>query len=119
MSEIELRGDDVNNFRALVRSGRIAASLSQATQGDLDRSVRHRELRRPNGFGDELRAVLSDGHGEWGALTLLRASPGMTKAKEFLREYATKAHHELALLPDVPGRRALWALIDYTVSRHG
>ena len=73
MSEIELGGDDVNSFSGLVRSGRTAASLSEATRGDLDRSVRHRELRRPNGFGDELRAVLSDGHGAWGALTLLRA----------------------------------------------
>ncbi len=53
------------------------------------------------------------------ALTLLRASPGMAKAKEFLQQYAAKAHHELALLPDVAGRRALQALIDYTVSRHG
>jgi DNA-binding CsgD family transcriptional regulator len=73
MSEIELCCDDINNFRALPRSGRTAASLSEATRGDLDRSLRHRELRRPNGFGDELRAVLTDGTGTWGALTLLRA----------------------------------------------
>ena len=53
------------------------------------------------------------------ALTLLRASPGMTKAKDFLKQYAEKAHDELALLPDVAGRHALQALIDYTVSRHG
>ncbi|HEY7007717.1 MAG TPA: helix-turn-helix transcriptional regulator [Jatrophihabitantaceae bacterium] len=72
MSEIELGGDDINNFRTLARSGRMVASLSEATYGDLDRSARHRELRRPNGFGDELRAVLADGTGAWGALTLLR-----------------------------------------------
>ncbi|MGA7053037.1 MAG: nonaprenyl/(2E,6E)-farnesyl/geranylgeranyl diphosphat synthase [Mycobacterium sp.] len=53
------------------------------------------------------------------ALTLLRASPGMTKAKDFLAQCAAKAHDELALLPDVAGRQALRALIDYTVSRHG
>jgi heptaprenyl diphosphate synthase len=53
------------------------------------------------------------------ALTLLRASPGMTKAKDFLAQYAAKAHHELALLPDVAGRHALQALVDYTISRHG
>lgn len=53
------------------------------------------------------------------ALTLLRASPGMAKAKDFLAQHAAKAHHELALLPDVPGRRALQALVDYTISRHG
>jgi DNA-binding CsgD family transcriptional regulator len=72
ISEIEFRRDDFNSFRVLARSERKAASLSEATQGDLDRSLRHREVRRPNGFGDELRAVLTDRTGAWGALTLLR-----------------------------------------------
>ena len=53
------------------------------------------------------------------ALTLLRASPGMAKAKDFLAQYAAKAHHELALLPDVPARHAMQALVHYTISRHG
>ncbi len=53
------------------------------------------------------------------ALMLLRASPGMTKAKDLLAQHAAQACHELDLLPDVPGRRALAALVDYTVSRHG
>jgi geranylgeranyl pyrophosphate synthase len=53
------------------------------------------------------------------ALTLLRASPGMAKAKDFLAEYAAKARRELALLPDVAGRYALEAIVGYTVSRHG
>ena len=53
------------------------------------------------------------------ALTLLRASPGMAKAKHFLADYAAQARQELALLPDVPGRRALETLAGYTVSRHG
>ena len=74
MSEIEFRGEDFNSFDALARSGRRVASLSGATGGHLDRSLRHRELRRPNGFGDELRAVLVSDATTWGALTLLRAS---------------------------------------------
>ncbi|BBX74969.1 geranylgeranyl pyrophosphate synthase [Mycobacterium shinjukuense] len=53
------------------------------------------------------------------ALTLLRASPGMAKAKDVLAQYAAQARHELDLLPDEPGRRALAALVEYTVSRHG
>lgn len=53
------------------------------------------------------------------ALALLRASPGMAKAKHSLQEYAAQAHQELALLPDVPGRHALQTLVDYTISRHG
>jgi DNA-binding CsgD family transcriptional regulator len=72
MTEIELRGQDVNSFGALARSQPRAATLSQATDGDLNRSLRHRELRGPCGFGDELRAALTDGATTWGALTLLR-----------------------------------------------
>jgi heptaprenyl diphosphate synthase len=53
------------------------------------------------------------------ALALLRASPGMAKAKDSLREYAAQARQELAVLPDVPGRYALQTLVDYTISRHG
>jgi DNA-binding CsgD family transcriptional regulator len=72
IAEIEYRDDDVNTFRALARSGRRAASLSETTGGDLDRSLRHREVRAPNGFGDELRAVLASNGSIWGGLTLGR-----------------------------------------------
>src|SRR5262249_49442209 len=72
LTEIELAGEDVNRFDALGRSGPRAAPLRAATAGDLDRSQRHRELRGPSGFGDELRATLVDGGTTWGALTLLR-----------------------------------------------
>jgi heptaprenyl diphosphate synthase len=53
------------------------------------------------------------------ALALLRASDGMVKAKETVRSYAAQARDEIALLPDVAGRRALTSLVDYTVDRHG
>ena len=72
MAAIEVRGGDVNAFSALARAETPAASLSEATGGDLDRSARHRELRAPNGFGDELRSVLAEDGATWGALTLLR-----------------------------------------------
>jgi len=55
LAEIEVREADVNKFTALARAPRPAASLSESTRGDLDRSLRQRELRRPNGLGDELR----------------------------------------------------------------
>jgi DNA-binding CsgD family transcriptional regulator len=42
------------------------------TGGDLDRSLRQRQLRRPNGLGDELRAALVVDSGTWGGITLLR-----------------------------------------------
>lgn len=53
------------------------------------------------------------------ALTLLRASGGITKAKATVQKYAEQAGEELAGLPDVPGRRALASLVDYTINRHG
>lgn len=72
LTEIELGEPDVNKFTALARAPVPAATLSEATGGDLDSSLRQREIRRPSGFADELRAVLTDATGSWGALTLLR-----------------------------------------------
>src|SRR5882757_9847157 len=57
---------------ALARAGRTAASLSDVTAGELDLSRRHREVRRPWGYSDELRIVLSSSTGTWGALTVFR-----------------------------------------------
>ena len=74
LTEIELGEADVNKFAALASRRVPAASLSAATRGELDRSLRQREIRRPNGFADELRAVLTGPTGSWGTLTLLRES---------------------------------------------
>jgi heptaprenyl diphosphate synthase len=80
-------------------------------------------LAEPGPEGARLRELLAgpveDDDAVTEALTLLRASPGMVKAKDFLAQYAAEARHELALLPDVAGRHALEALVDYTISRHG
>jgi DNA-binding CsgD family transcriptional regulator len=83
LTEIELREPDFNKFAALARAHQPAASLSGATAGDLDRSLRQRELRRPSGFADELRTVPSGTTGTWGALTLLREAkrPHFTPAE--------------------------------------
>ena len=68
-AEIEVAEQDFNKFTDLAHAPMPAASLSAATGGELDRSLRHRELRRPNGFGgDELRSAL----GGWGGIVLLR-----------------------------------------------
>jgi DNA-binding CsgD family transcriptional regulator len=74
LKAIEFRGEDVNAFRSLALSDCHVATVSQATGGVLDRSERYREIMGPNGFGDELRAVLVDGQVTWGALALLRSS---------------------------------------------
>jgi DNA-binding NarL/FixJ family response regulator len=73
--EIELGEPDFIKFRTLARQGCAAASLSEATRGDLEQSVRHCDLIRPQGFDDELRVVFSDCAGAWGAVCLLR-EPG-------------------------------------------
>ncbi len=67
LTEIELREPDFNKFTALAREQQPAASLSAVTSGDLERSVRQREIRRPSGFEDELRVVLTGSAGTWGA----------------------------------------------------
>ncbi len=53
------------------------------------------------------------------ALTQLRRSTGMARAKETVAGYAAQARDELANLPAGPGRDALATLVDYTVNRHG
>ncbi|MCK2212817.1 helix-turn-helix transcriptional regulator [Actinomadura sp. ATCC 31491] len=70
--EIELREPDVNKWAALRNAGTAAAGLGEATRGDLDRSLRQRDVRGPGGFADELRVVLATGTGTWGGLTLFR-----------------------------------------------
>ena len=87
LTEIELSGADVNTFAALARADRHAARLSAATDGDLDRSRRHRELRRPHGLGDELRAALVVDGTTWGALTLLRGGSGPTSRRPTPRSW--------------------------------
>jgi DNA-binding CsgD family transcriptional regulator len=70
--EIEVRAPDFNKWTRLARADHPAASLSAVTAGDLDRSLRQREIRRPGGFADELRVVLAGSTGVWGALTVFR-----------------------------------------------
>ena len=79
-------------------------------------------LRETGPAADRLRALLAgemtdDAVAE--ALSLLRASTGIARATETVRDYAARARAELAELPDGPGRHALASLVDYTVNRHG
>ena len=53
LTEIELQEPDYNKIAVLARQRRRAARLSEATGGDLNRSLRQREVRGPSGFGDE------------------------------------------------------------------
>jgi DNA-binding NarL/FixJ family response regulator len=72
LAEIELHESDVNKFSQLAAAGRRAASMSEATGGNLDRSRRYRELMRPEGYGDELRVICADDSGTWGQIVMHR-----------------------------------------------
>jgi hypothetical protein len=75
--EIEVREPDFNTWAQLAQAG----SLSEATVGDLDRSLRQREIRRPGGFSDELRVVLAGSTGTWGQLTVFREAGARTSPR--------------------------------------
>lgn len=63
---------DVNKFASLATSARHVASLDGATGRDRLSSARYRDIMRPLGLGDELRAALVVGSECWGYLCLHR-----------------------------------------------
>jgi heptaprenyl diphosphate synthase len=79
-------------------------------------------LREQGTDADRLRKLLAgpmDDEHVAEALELLRASSGMTEAKDTVARYAAQAREELAGLPAGEGRDALATLVDYTIDRHG
>jgi DNA-binding NarL/FixJ family response regulator len=63
---------DTAQFVDLARSAAPAASLHLSLDGEVIRSARYRELLRPQGYEDELRAVLRTGESTWGLVGLMR-----------------------------------------------
>jgi DNA-binding CsgD family transcriptional regulator len=70
--EDEFLVEDVNQYRDLARAELPAAGLRVTTHDRPARSARYRELLRPSGFEDELRAVMRVDGNAWGAFNLLR-----------------------------------------------
>jgi DNA-binding CsgD family transcriptional regulator len=68
----EYLADDVNKFADLAAAPHPVGVLSQATDGQPQRSLRWQEMLRPNGFDAELRVSFVDGAGCWGSLILVR-----------------------------------------------
>ena len=68
----EFHVPDTHLFIDLARRADPAASLHHSLDGDLIRSARYRALLRPQGYEDELRAVLRTGVNTWGLLGLMR-----------------------------------------------
>jgi DNA-binding CsgD family transcriptional regulator len=69
----ELTAEDFAKFSEIVRLPRPVLSLSKATEGQLERSARHRELYAPGGYRGELRAGFRAGGACWGVGCLTRA----------------------------------------------
>jgi DNA-binding CsgD family transcriptional regulator len=90
----EFLGDDVNKFSSLARDPAGVRTLAQATGGDLDASARHRDIFRPLGLGDELRAALRAGGACWGYLCLHREAGTAFSAEE--AEYVRRLAPALA-----------------------
>ncbi len=93
-----------------LREGVHTLPVLYALQGSGPDADRLREL---------LKGPVEDDEKVAEALALLRESGGIAAAKATVEQYAQAARAELEGLPDVPGRRALASLVDYTVHRHG
>ena len=109
----ELSGHDVNTFPELVRAPGHVRSLDTATRSAWGESPRYRDIMRPVGLGDELRAALVVGGHCWGYLCLHRedGALGFTAAEaDLVRRLAPHIAHALRqavlLHRPVPGRRA-------------
>jgi len=70
--ELEYSGGDFATMTELARRPISAASLSQATRGDLARSPRWTEVLGPVGIGDEATVACRDAGGCWGWLKAYR-----------------------------------------------
>jgi DNA-binding NarL/FixJ family response regulator len=70
--EREFLVEDSLLFRDLARAAAPADTLLRATDDHPARSSRYREFLAPQGYGDELRAVLRVGSSVWGLLNLYR-----------------------------------------------
>ena len=107
---------DVNKWTTLARERLGVRTLAQATDGNPDASPRYRDIFRPLGLGDELRAVLRLGAACWGYVCLHREAGAPFSSREVayvqrlaphlaegIRAGILAASTELADVADAPG----------------
>lgn len=64
--------DDITDMTWLARRKVGAMTLSEATNGRLERALRHREYNVSKGFANELRCAFTQSNELWGGLCLVR-----------------------------------------------
>lgn len=84
LSYNEILDEDFAKFSAITRLPRPVLRLSEATGGELERSLRHRTIYAPGGLDDELRVVFQTGRACWGEGCLSRGEgdPHFTEGDE-------------------------------------
>jgi DNA-binding CsgD family transcriptional regulator len=88
----EFLGADVNKWTTLASERLGVRTLAQATGGDMDASPRYRDIFRPLGFGDELRAVLRVGGACWGYMCLHREAGTQFSSEEVAYVHRLGSH---------------------------
>jgi DNA-binding CsgD family transcriptional regulator len=73
---------DVNKWTGLATHRPGVRTLAQATGGHIEASARYRDIFRPLGFGDELRAVFRVGGACWGYMCLHRETGSLFSRQE-------------------------------------
>ncbi len=112
----EFVDDDANKWTALARDQVGVRTLVEATGGDLETSARFRDVFRPLGLRDELRAVFRAGGACWGYMCLHRETGVDFSPEEVayvrrlapyfaegIRAGALISSAELSTGPDAPG----------------
>ncbi|MCG7406846.1 helix-turn-helix transcriptional regulator [Paenibacillus sp. ACRRX] len=110
--EYEYVQADFNTYTQLVESDIPVATLSGATNGQMERSARYRHVLQPAGFKDELRAALVNDQSCWGYLTLFRkqGSPLFTESeRDFVAELVPAIAYQLrAIHLSLPAEDTVW-----------
>lgn len=110
--------ESLGRISSMLREKRPVESLSEATGGRPERSLRYREQLEPMGFAHEVSTVFADGGGLWGVMDLSRRAGAPDFAPREVRLLKRVAPHVGAGLkaaalrlrattapggPDVPG----------------
>jgi DNA-binding CsgD family transcriptional regulator len=88
----EFVDDDVNKWTTLARDRSGVRTLVEATAGDPDSSPRYRDIFRPLGLGDELRAVFRSGGTCWGFMCVHREAGAPFSREEVLFVQGIASH---------------------------